>query len=196
MKKLPAKKSNNSLLFVISFVLGLFIFGAFYLANSQDSVNILSFAANNPKENFPTPYLRPTYPVNPTPTPSNCTGGVSLITYSVPCGNNNFRNIGYTCENKTTYKEGGSTSCKSVEGWLKYAVQRCLVCKNPSPTPTPINPSACGDGVCTPNYETCKTCKEDCGPCVYPSATPIVTQPYPIITPTRFITPTSTPVLY
>lgn len=170
MKKSTPKKlkSSNKILLLFSFISSVLIFGVFFLANSNHSLNVLSFATDNSfslNAPIPSKYITPTRTFGtPTPTPSYCIDGVNTIQYSTPCGKNNFRYINYTCENKQSFKQGSKTSCKPVDVWLVYAQQDCKVCSlSPTPNQT-ISPST--------------------APAVTPTATPKIT---PTSTPTSSV---------
>ena len=76
---------------------------------------------------------------------ATCKTGIKSFSISTPCEDGRYRYSIFQCHDKTTYTEGGSTSCKSSADWESYARAKCSgksSCSGPTPTlkPSPTSP--------------------------------------------------------
>ncbi len=77
--------------------------------------------------------------------PTTCTSVVRTIAFSGSCETDGFSAVSYSCGTKSkTYRQGSSSSCKTVSMWFDYVKSHCQsLCPEavetppPSPWPTP-----------------------------------------------------------
>lgn len=108
----------------------------------------------------------------PTPTTTFCKTGADSFSVNTDCGTNLFRNMTYTCYDGYSGTEGGSSSCKTRELWLTYAINNCAGRTSCSPqyqppTATPGGPTP------KPLGSPCTTDEE----CASNKCAPVSTQP-------------------